>query len=94
MARIVDPEGREERILGELADFRGKDVLDMGCGDGRTTRSIALTARAVLGVDPDEEAIAHARGRATDRTDFEVADGVTLELPASSFDVVVFSRSL
>ena len=94
MARIVDPEGREERILRDLADFRGKDVLDMGCGDGRTTRSIAATARNVLGVDPDDEAIALARGRVTDRIGFKVADAVTLDLPAASFDAVVFSRSL
>jgi ubiquinone/menaquinone biosynthesis C-methylase UbiE len=94
MARIVDPEGREEKILRELADFRNKDVLDMGCGDGRTTRSIALTAGSVLGVDPDDEAIAVARACPTDRVRFEVADAVSVDLPAASFDAVVFSRSL
>lgn len=94
MARIVDPEGREERILDELADFRDKDVLDLGCGDGRTARSIARTARSVLGLDPDEEAITLARSFPADRIEFDVADAVTLELPAASFDAVVFSRSL
>ena len=94
MARIVDPEGREERILHDLADFRGRDVLDMGCGDGRTTRSIALRARSVLGLDPDDEAIARALAGSTDRITFEVADAVRLDLPAAGFDAVVFSRSL
>lgn len=94
MARIDDPEGREKRILHHLADFRGKEVLDMGCGDGRTARTLALTARSVLAVDPDEEAITRARARSTDRIVFEVADAVTLDVPAASFDAVVFSRSL
>ncbi len=94
MARIVDPERREERILHYLADFRGKDVLDMGCGEGRTTRCIALRARSVLGLDPDGEAITQALASLTDRITFEVADAVRLDVPAASFDAVVFSRSL
>ncbi len=97
MARILDPEGREVEALRRLVDFRGKDVIDIGCGDGRTTRHIARTAARVLGVDPDEERIARARDRARDEADgstFMVADAVTLDLPSGGFDVAVFTRSL
>ncbi len=94
MARIVDPKGRENEALRRLVTFRGKEVIDIGCGDGRTTRDMAQTAASVLGVDPDEEAIARARNSKADGCVFMVADAVTLDLPPVGFDVVVFSRSL
>ncbi len=97
MARIVDPGGREVETLRRLVNFRGKDVIDIGCGEGRTARHIALTAASVLGVDPDEKAIDRARHGGRDKTEgctFMAADAVTLDLPPARFDVVVFSRSL
>ena len=97
MARAMDPKGHEPEALRRLVDFRGKDVIDIGCGDGRTTRQIALTAASVLGVDPDADAIARARDAARDEANgitFMAADAVTLDLPPAGFDVVVFSRSL
>jgi 2-polyprenyl-3-methyl-5-hydroxy-6-metoxy-1,4-benzoquinol methylase len=30
-----DPEATETRVIHRLIDFTGKDVLDVGCGDGR-----------------------------------------------------------
>ena len=67
MARIVDPEGRETEVLHRLVALHGKDVCDIGCGEGRTTRRMAQTAASVLGVDPDVEAITRARDAAPDR---------------------------
>ena len=98
MARIVDPEEREVEALRHLTTFSGLDVLDVGCGEGRTTRRIARTAASVLGVDPDAEQIIKARDAATEtgscETRFLVDDIITLDLPAAGFDVAVFSRSL
>ena len=97
MARVVDPEEHEPEALRRLVDFRGKDVIDVGCGEGRTSRHIALTAASVLGVDLDVDAIERARDAARNETDgitFMAADAVTLDLPPAGFDVVVFSRSL
>lgn len=66
MVRIVDPEEREVDVLRRLVAFRDMNVLDVGCGDGRTTRRIARTASSVIGVDPDPEriALAHEAGLA------------------------------
>ena len=97
MARVVDPHGHEAVALGRLVDFHGKKVIDIGCGEGRTTRYIAETATSVLGVDPDEERIARARedtGDSASGITYGVADAVTLDLPPAELDVVVFSRSL
>jgi SAM-dependent methyltransferase len=38
----------------------GRNVLDVGCGDGYGARLMAQTARAVLGVDQDAAAVAEA----------------------------------
>ena len=97
MARVEDPDGREVEALGRLVTFRDRDVIDIGCGAGRTTRHIAQTAASVLGVDPDEQLITLARGGVGDEEDgctFMAADAVTLDLPPAGLDVVVFSRSL
>ena len=47
--------------------FRGKDVLDIGTGDGRLVWLIAPMARSVVGLDPDPAALAVARRKASRR---------------------------
>ena len=37
MVRAIDYEGVETRATRELIDFAGKDVLEIGCGEGRMT---------------------------------------------------------
>ena len=95
MARAVDPQGRELELIAGVADLAGKDVLDIGCGDGRTSRRLAGRGATVLGVDPDAAAIAQARaGRAGDTCRFRAVDVLELALPPASLDLVVFSRSM
>jgi 2-polyprenyl-3-methyl-5-hydroxy-6-metoxy-1,4-benzoquinol methylase len=88
MARIYDPDNREAAVLASLVSFEGLEVLDVGCGEGRTSRTIARAAAAVTGVDPDAKRIEVAR-----RTDPD-SDSCPMELPTSSYDAVVFGRSL
>ena len=95
MARTVDPQGRELELIARVADLAGKDVLDIGCGDGRTSRRLAGRGASVLGVDPDETSIARARAGGTgDACRFRAADVLELALPPASLDLVVFSRSM
>ena len=98
MGRIADPQEREIEVLNRLVTFRGMDVLDVGCGEGRASRRIARTAASVVGIDPDEEVVELARGLPPEEGSCQlklVADNVvTLDLPAESFDAVIFTRSL
>lgn len=98
MARIVDPGGHEVEVLRRLVSFRDMDVLDVGCGDGRTARHIARSAASVIGLDPDPDRIALARGTGAEPgscpVDYRCQDAVTTDFPAASFDAVIFTRSL
>jgi predicted TPR repeat methyltransferase len=46
-----DPERTETKYLHQFADFTGKRVLEIGCGDGRLTWQYAKSARFVAGID-------------------------------------------
>jgi ubiquinone/menaquinone biosynthesis C-methylase UbiE len=94
----LDPEEAETRTIHDLIDFTGRDVLEIGCGEGRLTRRFASGARSVLGVDLDAESIALAPAQLPESlrsvVTFQVADITALELPTAAFDVAILSWSL
>ena len=98
MAVVIDPEQAETRVIHELIDFSGTDVLEVGCGDGRLTWRYADRTRSVLALDPDAAAIGRARASLPEAlrhtVTFQVADIRSMDLPPAAFDVVVFSYSL
>jgi ubiquinone/menaquinone biosynthesis C-methylase UbiE len=98
MGYAIDPEGHETRILHDLVDVRDKEVVEVGCGDGRMTWRYAAQARAVLALDPNEERIAQALASTpealTPIVTFRVADIATVSLPAGAFDIALLSWSL
>ncbi|MET0593627.1 MAG: class I SAM-dependent methyltransferase [Polyangiaceae bacterium] len=63
-AILPESRGQLERWLGStgLASFRGKRVMDVGCGMGRNPHWFAEAgAASVLGVDVDEQSLSAAR---------------------------------
>ena len=98
MAVTLDPEGAETQVIHHLVDFRARDVLEIGCGDGRLTRRFADQPASVLAIDPKEAEIAAAEARTPDglksRVSFRVADILSVELPENAFDAAVISWSL
>ena len=93
-----DPEGLEILALDAmLPDLAGRRVLEVGCGDGRLTRRYAHRAGSVLAVDPDPSRIAALEA---DRPDGDVSARALdfldddLNLPARSFDAIIFAWSL
>jgi protein-L-isoaspartate O-methyltransferase len=94
----IDPEGVETAVIHELVDFRDKDVLELGGGDGRLTWRYAKLARSVLAIEPKELLVEQARAalpaRLRARVEFRVGDATTDALPVGAFDAVLFSRSL
>ncbi len=98
MVDALDPEGSETRVLNSLSRLRGRDVLEIGAGNGRLTWRYAERVASVIGLEPDEGRVARAQAARPaglrDRVDFRHADVVTVDLPAAQFDVVLFSWSI
>ena len=98
VARVLDPEGAHIAALRRLADFDGRRVLEMGCGDGRLTRELATTAAHVLACDPDADAVARAErelpAQLREVVEFRAATAESIEIERGEFDLVVFSWSL
>jgi cyclopropane fatty-acyl-phospholipid synthase-like methyltransferase len=93
-----DPEGVERRVMHRLIRFAGRDVLEIGSGDGRLTWRYAERTASVLGIDPDETQVRRARAAMPDslrdRVGFRAADAASVELPVASFDVIVLGWSI
>ncbi|GGG07348.1 methyltransferase type 11 [Rhodococcoides trifolii] len=76
--------------LREVADWAGKDVVDVGCGTGFHLPRFATDARSVLGVEPHQPLLPAATARVRNLPSVSVALGSAerLPLPDESVDVV------
>src|SRR5438046_987457 len=98
MTKITDREGTQLAVMRQLAEFAGKRVLEVGCGDGRLTLGFAHDTASVRAFDPDAEAIATARRQLPqelrERVSYAVAAAAEIEVAPCSIDLVFFSWSL
>ena len=75
-------------LARELA--KGKDVLDIACGEGYGANLLAEIAASVVGVDIFAEAVRHAQGKYRRKNlDFKVGACSKIPLGDSSVDLVV-----
>jgi SAM-dependent methyltransferase len=88
---------------GDYTDFLLQEVpgncgeaLDIGCGTGSFTRLLAQRAERVRAIDlsPEMIRIARARSEQIPNIDFQLADVMTLPLPARHFDCIVSIATL
>src|SRR4051812_40870905 len=95
--RMHSPAGDENRdglldpwMLDAVGDVAGKDVIDLGCGEGRFCRMLAERGARVTGVDLCEPMIAAARTRRLRDEDYRVGDMEDLrEIGDARFDIAV-----
>jgi ubiquinone/menaquinone biosynthesis C-methylase UbiE len=96
--QIMDPDEIETGVIHDLVDFKGKDVLEVGCGTGRLTFRFAGEAKSVLAIDPDDDSIAIARERTPSKLRPRVAFMTTsitdVQLAENAFDIAVLSWSI
>jgi len=79
-------------VLDLAGPLAGRDVLDIGCGDGTYALGAALAGARVTGVDRSAAVVEAARRRAADAglpLELHVADALTLPFPPERFDVVL-----
>lgn len=73
-------------------DWRGKDVLGLGCAGGFMAEALAARGATVTGIDPAADAVEAARRHARDgglRIAYDVGVGEALPYGAAAFDAVV-----
>lgn len=96
----IDPENNETRALFDMVDFSGKNVLEIGCGDGRLTWRYADRAAHVMAIEPSAEQIGLAKENLPNnlqgRVEFHVAalEDFATDSNSSIFDLVILSYSL
>lgn len=85
----VDRAGVLEAAMARIADWAGKDVVDLGCGSGFHLPRFAATARSVVGVEPHPPLAALARRRISRMPHASVLEAGAGALPVAdhAFDV-------
>ena len=98
MGITIDPEETETRVLHELVDFHDKDVVEVGCGNGRMTWRYAERARSILALDPNQALIAEAHQQMPETlqsiVSFRTGDAQSVGVTAQGFDIAILSWSL
>lgn len=91
LGRITD-RIEEALLLDLIGPVAGKQLLDVGCGDGSLSVRLAQSGADVTGVDTDPRMLAAACRRAEDAASHIVlvtGDAQTLPFADSSFDIVL-----
>src|SRR5215472_9341846 len=71
-------------------------VFDVGCGRGFLARKLANRCAHVVALDPDPEALSHARsqGNSNGRIEYVQGDAVEYQFPRESFDLIAVVATL
>ncbi|MFR9731282.1 methyltransferase domain-containing protein [Saccharopolyspora sp. MS10] len=94
---VYERENRAQDVTGALwaalrarCGWSGRDVVDVGCGDGFHLETFAGTARSVIGIEPHPPLVERARRRVAGLpgVDVRLAPAQRLPLPDASADLV------
>jgi 2-polyprenyl-3-methyl-5-hydroxy-6-metoxy-1,4-benzoquinol methylase len=89
----------KEKLFRSFPDISGKEILDVGCGEGELSTQLAKLGAKVTGIDISPELILIAERRAEldgvqDHTEFLVWDILEKPLPQARFDFITCSAVL
>ena len=95
---LKDPEQNETKYLNKFAEFSGKRVLEIGCGEGRLTWRYASASKLTVGLDPDQDSLRVASidrpSDLTNRIHFANAHAEFIPFKKETFDIAILAWSL
>ncbi len=80
-------------MLETLVPLKGRVVLDIGCGDGSRSATLAPRCQNLIGIDINEQLIGAAKKRQLPNASFYTRPATATGCGASCIDVVIFSLS-
>ena len=89
-------EDSDQKIYEKIAkytDLVNKNILEIGCGNGRISSLLSVESGSLIAIDPDEKMIRKAKTHISG-VDFRIGSGEKLNFPDSFFDLVIFTLSL
>ncbi len=95
MKATRDPECAEVSHLIKVCELTGKNVLEIGCGEGKFTRQYAGMPSRLIGIDPEIADLREAEvNKGTTNSAFIQSIAEKLPFPSQVFDIVIFASSL
>lgn len=80
-------------VLADLVSLEGREVVDVGCGDGALVRALVARGATAVGIEVSEEAVGRAYARDPGGR-YLLGSADALPLADASADVCVMMRSL
>ncbi len=97
MKALRDPDDPEFKHIAAVCSLAGKNVLEIGCGEGQLTYQYAHLPARVIALDLDFARLRQARKKQPSTAihiHFMQANGQTVPFPSRLFDVVIFASSM
>lgn len=92
-----DPEQAEFHHLVNACPMEGKDILEIGCGDGKFVRQYTDLPHTIVGIDPSTDDLKTAMQAETMQNKqvwLLQAEGEHIPFKAHCFDIAIFASSL
>jgi ubiquinone/menaquinone biosynthesis C-methylase UbiE len=98
MTLIKDPQQNETKHLHQIADFKEKRVLEIGCGEGRLIWQYASASLSTIGLEPDKDSLRVAAidcpSDLEDKVQFANAEAEHIPFNKETFDIAILAWSL
>lgn len=93
-----DPEGVELEYLNRTDALNGREVIEIGCGNGRLIWRYAESVSSVVGIDPDFCSVVEAATNRPDNVETRAAfvhgEAENLPFAVEAFECAVLAWSL